>query len=38
MAAVLAAVAREVFLIAFPSLYPPPNEVAIPVAPWPGGQ
>jgi hypothetical protein len=36
VAAVLAAVALEVFLVAFRPLYSPPNEVTIQVAPWPG--
>jgi hypothetical protein len=36
VAAVLAAVPLEVILVAFLSLYSPPNEVTIEVAPWPG--
>jgi hypothetical protein len=36
VAAVLAAVALEVFLVPFALLYSPPNEVTIQVAPWPG--
>jgi len=36
VAAVLAAVAQEVFLVAFSSLHSPPHEVTIQVAPWPG--
>jgi len=35
VAAVPTAVALEVFIVAFPSPYSPPNEVTIHVAPWP---